>query len=178
MQCLVRGEIFVVTLQQRGLVVFYEIDFARDIQRLARREAAQPEVAVQTADHALEQFLIRLERGGKDHRAVAAEAADQPVARHSGVQRARVDIGARHARPGPNLPGDVARLGRPALRRHHRPLAVEIDKALFDVGVFVGGRVRAGAGEFADANARLSPVRLGAFVCGVVRGEPKIDLVV
>ena len=172
------GEIVVVALEQRGLVFFDKVDFAPDFQRLAGREAPEPEVAVQAADDALKQFLIRLERGGEDHRAVAAEAADQPVAWHVGMQRARVDVGARHARPGPNLAGDVAGLGRPALRRHHRPSPVEVDEALFDVGVLVGGGVRAGAGEFPDADAWLRPVRLGSPGRGIVRGEQKIDLVV
>jgi len=170
-------EIVVVAFQQRGLVILHKVYFSLDLQSLPRPEAAEPEVAVQAANHALEQLLIGFERRGKDHRAVAAEAADQPVAWHVGVQRAWVDIGGWHVRPGPDLPGNVECLGCPVLCRHHCAFAVKIDETLFNVGIFIGVGVPAGACEFAHTNARLCPVRHGALFGGVVRGERKINLV-
>ena len=84
-QLLVGWEIPVVAPEQCLLVVFDEVNLAPNLKSFARLEAAQPKITVQTADHALKQFLIRLECGGKNHRAVRAVAADQPVAGHGRV---------------------------------------------------------------------------------------------
>src|SRR4051812_41890296 len=70
-------EIRRVSLQQRIHVRGEEIDLAVDLLHLARLEAADAEVAVEADDHALEQFLARLEGDGADHLVVGGEAADQ-----------------------------------------------------------------------------------------------------
>ena len=166
-----------VSLEQCFFVVFDDVDFAANLERLSRLEAAQPKVTVQTANDALKQFLIRLEGCGENHPVVRAVTTDQPVAGYVGMQRPRVHVRTRHARSGPNLPGNVPRLGGPALSGHHRAFAVEVDETLFDVGVLVRGDVRTGAGEFSHADAGLCPMRLGALVGRIVRGELEINLV-
>src|SRR5262245_22473951 len=108
--------------------------------------------------HALKQFLVRLERRGEDQFLVAAEAADQPVARFERADRTRVDIVHRHAGAGPDLPRNVPRLLRPRLDiAHARELAVEKDEALGQVIVDVLAAV-VKARERAEADARLRPV--------------------
>src|SRR5687767_5133186 len=89
------------------------------------------------AGDALEEFLIRLEGRGEDQLFVAAENADEAIARHQRAERARVDVGAWDVLRAPDLAGRVARLFRPVAGRHPFEFAVEEDKALAEVVVDV-----------------------------------------
>ena len=74
------GEVRRVATEEGGHVVGEKVDSPADFLFLAGIQAADPEVGVQAARDALEEFLVGLPGGGEDERVVAAEATDQAIA--------------------------------------------------------------------------------------------------
>ena len=98
------GDVHFIPSPQCGRVVGDDVDPASDRPGLSGREPADAKVAVDAADHALEQFLVRLPGCSENELVVRTEAADQSVAGGVRVQGARVDVVARH-------PPRTARIG-------------------------------------------------------------------
>ena len=126
---------------------------------------------------ALEEFLVGFPCRGEDVLVVVGVAADEAVVGDIFVEGAWVDIRPGNSGGSPDLAGDVAGLGGPISGRHHGLFAVEKDEALWDIGVFVLRFVWSCSGEDANSNTGLGPVSFGAFVGGVVCGEPEVHFV-
>jgi len=125
----------------------------------------------------LEQFLVGLERDGKNPLIIAAEATDQPVARDQNAQGSRVNVGSGDMFGAPNLPGDIACLfvpGGDAI--HPGQFSIEEDEALGEVVVEIFPLVVV-TGEIAQANAGLGPVDLGSDLRRVMGRNLEDDLI-
>ena len=178
--CLLRHllrEVFGVAGKEGGHIVRDEVDFSFDGFRLAWLQSTDTEVGVEASGHALEEFLMRLKGDGKELFFIAAEAADEPIARHERTEWARIYVGAGNILRAPYLAGNIAGFFAPRFDFvHPHELAVEKEEALGQVVVEVLASVIV-AGEVAEADTRLRPVRNGGGRGWIVRGDGKSDVI-
>jgi hypothetical protein len=169
-------KILSVPRQQRWHIIRQDVGFAFNVLRLAGLEAADAEVGVEAAGDALEEFRVGVECDGEELLLIAAVAADEAVAGHQQAERARVHVGAWHVLGTPDLAGDVAGFFDPRFDVVHAcELAFKEEEALGQVVVDVLALVVT-AGEVAEADARLRPMRAGRGRGGIVRGDGKGDI--
>src|SRR5688572_374671 len=103
-----------ITLQQRFRLVLQKVNFAMELPRFTRPEAADARVVVNAHDHSLKQLLRFVPGHRQEMPVVARKTTDQSIDRLVGTDGARIDVVEVDARRHVNLSAAIERFLGPA----------------------------------------------------------------
>ena len=169
-------EIGLIAPEEIGGIVGHKVEGALDTLFFTGLQSADPEVGMEAANDALEEFLVGFPGSGEEPFLIGRDAADKSIRGEVGRERTWINVAAGHVARAPNLTGDVARFGGPVGRGEEALLVVEEDEGVFQGGVFVV--IGLGAGELPDADARLGPMCERWIRCRIVGDEGEGDFFV